>query len=84
MSAAVKSDAMALMETGWRDLDARFAALDEDELDLLRCALDNYAAYEHSQLRDDGMARRLLERIALPKKGPTKVVTSGRTRFTKT
>ena len=57
---------------------------DEDELDLLRRALDNYAAYEHSQLRDDGMARRLLERIALPKKGPTKVVTSGRTRFTKT
>lgn len=34
MSVAVKSDAMALMETGWRDLDARFAAFDEHELDL--------------------------------------------------
>ena len=33
MTGAVKSDAMALMESGWRDLDARFAALDEEELE---------------------------------------------------
>ncbi len=33
MSGAVKGDAMALVESGWRDLDARFAALDEQELD---------------------------------------------------
>jgi len=33
MSGAAKSDAMALMESGWRELDARFAALDEHELD---------------------------------------------------
>jgi hypothetical protein len=33
VSAAVKSDAMALMESGWRDLDARFASLDEEELE---------------------------------------------------
>jgi hypothetical protein len=30
---AVKDDAMALMQSGWRDLDARFAALGEDELE---------------------------------------------------
>ena len=30
---AVKSDVMALMERGWRDLDARFAALREEDLD---------------------------------------------------
>ena len=53
---------------------------DEDELDLLRRALDNYAAYEHSQQRDDGAARRLLERIALPKKGPGEVTTGTRNR----
>jgi Mycothiol maleylpyruvate isomerase N-terminal domain len=29
----MKSDAMALMENGWRDLDARFAALGEEELE---------------------------------------------------
>jgi len=29
----MKADAMALMESGWRDLDARFAALDEQELE---------------------------------------------------
>ena len=33
MTGAVKSDAMALMESGWRDLDGRFAALDEHELE---------------------------------------------------
>ena len=33
MTGAVKSDAIALMESGWRDLDARFAALDEHELE---------------------------------------------------
>ena len=32
MSGADKSDAMALIESGWRDLDARFAALDAHEL----------------------------------------------------
>ena len=32
MSGAEKSDAMALIESGWRGLDARFAALDEHEL----------------------------------------------------
>jgi len=53
---------------------------DEDELDLLRRALDNYAAYEHSQLRDDGAAKRLLERIASPRKGPGKVTTGTRNR----
>jgi hypothetical protein len=30
---AMKGDAIALMERGWRDLDARFAALDEQELE---------------------------------------------------
>jgi hypothetical protein len=29
----MKSDAMALMESGWRDLDARFAALGDGDLD---------------------------------------------------
>ena len=33
MTGATKTDAMALMESGWRDLDARFAALGEDELE---------------------------------------------------
>ena len=33
MTDAVKTEAMALMESGWRDLDARFAALDEHELE---------------------------------------------------
>ena len=52
---------------------------DEDELELLIRALDNYAAYERSQLRDDRPARGLMDRLALPKKGPGKV-TSGKTR----
>jgi len=46
---------------------------DENELELLRRALDNYAAYERSQLRDDGVARRLLERTAAPRKGQGKL-----------
>jgi hypothetical protein len=33
VTGAVKSDAMAVMESGWRDLDARFAALAADELE---------------------------------------------------
>jgi len=33
VSGAVKADAMALMESGWRDLDARFAALSSEELE---------------------------------------------------
>jgi len=32
VTGAVKDNAMALMESGWRDLDARFAALGEEEL----------------------------------------------------
>ena len=32
MTEQAKRDAMALMEGGWRDLDARFAALTEEEL----------------------------------------------------
>ena len=32
---------------------------DEDELELLRRALDNYAAYERSQRRDERPAERL-------------------------
>ena len=34
---------------------------DEDELELLRRALDNYAAYERSQRHDERPAERLLE-----------------------
>ena len=48
---------------------------DEDELELIRRALDNYAAYERSQRRDERPAQRLLERIAPPRKGPGKVTT---------
>ncbi len=33
MTGATKSDAMALMESGWRDLDARFAGLGEQHLE---------------------------------------------------
>jgi hypothetical protein len=33
VTGAVKDNAMALMESGWRDLDARFAALGEEELE---------------------------------------------------
>ena len=32
MTAATKADAMTLIERGWLDLDARFAALSEDDL----------------------------------------------------
>jgi hypothetical protein len=33
VTGTMKSDAMALMESGWRDLDARFATLSEQELE---------------------------------------------------
>jgi hypothetical protein len=33
MTAATKADAMTLMERGWRDLDSRFAALSEQDLE---------------------------------------------------
>jgi hypothetical protein len=33
VNAEAKAEAMALMERGWHDLDARFAALDEHDLD---------------------------------------------------
>ena len=33
MTTPTKPDAMALIESGWRDLDARFASLDEEELE---------------------------------------------------
>jgi hypothetical protein len=33
MTAATKADAMTLMERGWRDLDSRFAALSDQDLE---------------------------------------------------
>ena len=56
MTGAVKSDAMALMESGWRDLDARFAALDEHVDEITTSYAQLPVGIEELRLRDDAFA----------------------------